>query len=119
MKKPLLTLFCLAVVSTMPLLLTGCDRAHAANSPDQRQPPTGRDCTVQFRRDFLGTSRDLPVSPTANTIGGSETCVRGRLMAVTDEWVVLAYAVPVGNKPLEREFWIPRNVVLLIDIAPR
>src|SRR6185436_14020736 len=119
MKKLFLTLCCLASLAALPVLLTGCDDAHAAATIGKRDPPLGRDCIVQFRRDFLGTARDIPVSPTLGSINGAETCVRGKLVVVTDEWIVLSYTVPVAAKPIEREFWIPRSVVLLLEMSPR
>jgi hypothetical protein len=117
MKKQFLTLFCFASLCALPLL-TGCDRTHAAGF-SSRQPPLGRQCTVQFRRDLLGTSRELPVAPTAGSINGAETCVRGVLAVVTDEWIVLNHSTLVAGKAIEREYWIPRSAVLLIDMEPK
>ena len=119
MKKRLLIICCLAVGFTLPLLVAGCNRANAAGSIGQRQPPTGRNCTVQFRRDFLGTARDLPVSPTIGSINGAETSVQGKLTVVTDEWIVLDQTIAAGAQPVERELWIPRDAVLLLQISPK
>ena len=72
------------------------------------QPPTGENVIVQFRRDALGSAHGLPVSPTTGSRNGSDVCLSGELLSVNEEWIVL------GNG--RKEHWIPRDVVLLIEV---
>ena len=85
------------------LLATGCDRAQAAGFSN---PPNGRQCTVQFRRDALGAAANLPISPLTDGINGADTTVAGILKHTSDEWVILDR----GGK----EIWIPKSVILLM-----
>ncbi|MCP5517241.1 MAG: hypothetical protein H7A45_08305 [Verrucomicrobiales bacterium] len=71
-------------------------------------PPIGAQCTVQFQRDALGAGASLPISPRTNNINGADTSVSGALKQFTAEWIVL----DSGG----REIWIPKTVVLLIEV---
>ena len=66
----------------------------------------GENCTVQFRRDVLGSARDLPVAVTTDVINGAQVSLSGRLVSIDTDWVVIL-------RP-EEEFWIPRDHVLTI-----
>jgi hypothetical protein len=85
------------------LFVTGCNDAQAASN--SAQPPMGRSCTVQFRRDALGAAANLPMPPTTDNINGSVISISGTLSMATEEWVVLQTG---------KEIWIPKSVVLLI-----
>lgn len=74
-------------------------------------PPIGAQCTVQFRRDALGSGAELPVPPRTNSINGASTSLSGRLKQFTTDWIVL----DVDGQ----EVWIAKNVVLLIEVQPR
>lgn len=93
--------FILVLALFVSVVFTGCDRAEAPALE------TGKDCTVQFRRDALGAAANLPVSPTTHSINGAETCVMGTLKRATAEWVVL--------ERNGKEIWIPKSVILLIE----
>ena len=67
----------------------GCS-PESGNEGSNIQPPVGGKCRVNCARDSLASRQ-------------------GSLVAVTEEWVVLA-----GDKG--EEFWIPRRIVLNIDV---
>ena len=102
--KTLLATFAMVAVLTVTLMNTGCDRAQAA--PGSLNPPNGKSCTVQFRRDALGTAANLPVPPMSSAINDAATSVTGVLKLTTEEWVVLDRD--------GKEVWIPKGVILLI-----
>lgn len=72
------------------------------------QPSTGKSVTVQFRRDALGSAHTLPISPTTDSINGAMVSLRGKLLKVNEEWVVLEYQ--------KQKHWISRDAVLLIRV---
>lgn len=77
------------------------------NGPDA--PRVGEFVTVQVRRDHLGAGADLPIPPTTHAYNGAETCVSGKLQALTDRWVV----VDSGSE----RHWVTRSSVLLVTTA--
>ena len=78
------------------------------NVPSLTAPAVGAPCTVQFRRDLLGTHSNLPVDPLTNGINGARTSVSGKLLRVDADWIVL--------QRKQGQLWIPRRNVLLLDI---
>ena len=99
MKKHLSTFLLLPAA----LGLIGCD-GRGASGP---QPPTGSQVTVQFRRDYLGGAKDGPASATSGSINDNQVALQGKLVRVSDEWLVL--------ENQGREQWVPRAAVLYID----
>lgn len=98
------TLCCAGCVkSSYPQEASGVQKSTATSLPDQ-----GTHCTVQFRRDDLGASRELPVAPTTSSINGAEVSVSGRFVRGDEEWIVLTNA--------NQELWIPRPVILLMIV---
>ncbi len=99
---PIIAVLAIAAVMT----LSGC----GWDDDDVVQPPCGKkvNATVQFRRDLLGASADLPIPPTTDGINGASVSVAGTLMLVNEQWVVLEQG--------DKELWIPRDNVLLIKI---
>ncbi|MDZ4861380.1 MAG: hypothetical protein SGI88_20595 [Candidatus Hydrogenedentes bacterium] len=69
--------------------------------------PSNKPCTVQLKRDLLGLH-----SPTLMTSlqGGNNQSVSGTLETLGDDYVVVKQAKGA-------EVWIPRDVVLLIEVA--
>jgi hypothetical protein len=92
------------VLMLLPIALglLGCDSR--SSGP---QPPTGSQVTVQFRRDYLGGAKDGPASATLGSINDNQVALQGKLVRVTDEWLVVENA--------GREQWVPRAAVLYID----
>lgn len=103
MKILLTTLACLTALAAM-LSFTGCDRATAA---DFGNPPLGKQCTIQFRRDALGAAASLPVSPLTGNINGADTTISGTLKSTRGEWIVLDRG--------GQEIWVSKAAVLLIQ----
>jgi hypothetical protein len=82
-------------------LLSGCSKS----------PPTGKEVSLQLRRgDALGSGANLPVPPRTSGINGAETGLSGKLVKITDEWVV----IDTNDIPAAR-IWIPKGNILLIE----
>jgi hypothetical protein len=88
------------------VLLVSCHRS-APKAVAELTPPLGRNCTVQFRRDALGTASANPIPPLTGSHNGAETAIGGKLKNVTAEWIVIERA---GS-----ELWIPKSSVLLLQ----
>jgi hypothetical protein len=71
-------------------------------------PPLDQQCTVQFKRDALGASANVPIPPGTDEVNGAKISVSGILKTVTSEWIHL-----VSDK---NDLWIPKSSVLLIKI---
>ena len=63
--------------------------------------------TVQFRRDALGASHALPISPTVDSMNGANVTLKGELLAVNKNWVVV--------QDDTKTHWIARPTVLLLS----
>ncbi|MBN1805059.1 MAG: hypothetical protein JW837_07400 [Sedimentisphaerales bacterium] len=92
--------------------MIGCERKAPSilSGKNRTCPKAGACCTVQFRRDALGASANLPVPPTTDSINGAGVCVGGKFSKMNEEWVVI-------TKDNSREIWIPRSVILLIEVG--
>ena len=107
----------------LALGLSGCNSSNGAPTTSASEvsprvpgaPPAGAHCTVQFRRDMLGSHSDLPISPLTDGINGANVSVSGRLLRTDDQWIVLARKH--HETGAEYELWIPRDNVLLLQIA--
>ncbi len=90
------------------LFLVGCDEGDdtSGSMGGKAYPPVGSYVHVQFRRDYLGLSSDKAMQPLEGGLASS-----GELKKITDDFVVLQ----VDNEP-NRELWIPRGAVLLMDV---
>jgi hypothetical protein len=105
------TLSCLLLGGALLGASPGCDEGQDVGMVGGRAyPPVGSFVHVQFRRDFLGMAAEKGSSPTGGE-SGIELASSGELRRVTEEFVVLA----VANEP-DRELWIPRDAVLLMDV---
>lgn len=92
-------------------IVMGCDNSSDTGMVGGRAyPKVGSNVDVQFRRNFLGLSSDKPTTPMGEgmnmNLGAS-----GVLKGVTDEFVVLQVH---GEE--NRELWIPRDTILLLDV---
>ena len=89
----------------------GCDEGQDVGMVGGKvYPPIGSFVHVQFRRDYLGFAGDKGSSPVgdANQVLASS----GELRRMTEEFVV----IEVQDQP-DRELWIPRGNVLLLDVT--
>lgn len=109
LSREVLRRFCqLGLPALLAAALIGC--MPPPSMPRYAIPPIGAQCTVQFQRDALGAGANLPIPPRTNQINGADTSVSGTLKQFTTEWIVL----DVDGQ----ELWIPKTVVLLIEVAP-
>ena len=102
-------LLCAFIAAAGGCTTTGASHT-AATSIDATDPahlPLRANCTVQFKRDLLGASANLPVSPTTESINGVSVSVSGTLLSLDREWIVLKS----GNGTV----WVPRQNVLLLQ----
>ena len=63
---------------------------------------------MQFRRDMLGTSANLPVGPMTDSIDGAAVSVGGKLPGADPDWIALENEVAGGS------MWVPRRNVLML-----
>ena len=82
----------------------------AVTSPAGGELPTGRPCTVQFRRDALGMAGPGVLGPQVTTPPARSARLTGTLDRVTEDWLVVR--VPEGTT-----FWIARDAVLLVEFS--
>jgi hypothetical protein len=73
-------------------------------------PSAGDLCTVILRGDALGLEQ-MPAR--ATQIDGVKNYVEGRFVLMNDQWLKLD-----GVAPGDPQQWIPRENVLLIQVAP-
>jgi hypothetical protein len=108
-----------AIKSSVAFLLLGCVFASGgcdtsedggAASGGKSYPPIGSYVHAQIRRDYLGLASDKPTTPMGEGMNLA-LASSGELKRVTDEFVVLQ----VDNEP-NRELWIPRAAILLLDV---
>lgn len=90
---------------------TASKKAPSEEVVSERELPVGSTCTVQFRRDALGTARETPVSHATDNFNGADVRVTGKLVKTDENWVVVE---KYGGKEV---FWIPRENVLLIEFS--
>jgi len=96
------------------MLVAGCEAPDAkpTSSTTSTSAPLSqwidRPVTIQFRRDLLGTSRELPVGPDTSSINGAETSISGTLVEAHEDSVVIQRD--------ERLHWVPRETILHIRI---
>ena len=100
-----------ALMAMLVLSLSGCGDKKAEGF--SLSDCVGLPCTVQFQRDLLGTTADLPVGPETGSINGAKVCVSGKLLKANSEWVVLLQDDDAS------EYWIPRDNVLLVSVRKR
>lgn len=65
----------------------------------------GKNGKVQFKRDMLGASADLPIPPMTDGINGASVSISGKFVHISDQWVVL--------ESQQVQTWVPRENVLL------
>jgi hypothetical protein len=97
-----------AVLGSIAMGLGGCS-GDANRSSAVFAPKIGRQCTVQFRRNLLGTASNSGISPLAGSVNGVEFSVAGTLSQANDSWVILSSG--------QREYCIPRENILLLDVS--
>jgi hypothetical protein len=108
--------FKLALIAPAVLLSSfaaggGCDNSDDGTMVGgHAYPPTGSYVYVQFRRDYLGLASEKPTTPMGEGMGMSLGS-SGTLKRINEEFVVLGV-----DGDAQREIWIPRGVILLLDV---
>ncbi len=102
------------VVIVLPLFaVISCDsKTSDSQAANRITPKAGAICTVQFRRDALGASVSLPISPTTDNINGAQLSINGNFSRMDDSWVVLT-----AFQNDKEEIWIPHSVILFIKVS--
>ena len=90
----------------------------------------GAECEVVLRPEFLaGWDRLVTPKHTSSTLSGSKDSVRGKLIKITDDWIIVSLAgikvtetksgVKTYGKAGEKqryEYWVPRGNVLYMRV---
>jgi hypothetical protein len=94
--------FCPLITGLLILMSgAGCDTSR--NFPT---PPSGKECSVQFRRDALGAGGDLPISPETDSLNGATVSLHGTIRSADGDWICI--------ERKGTEIWIPKANILLI-----
>jgi len=102
---PLLTLILLC----LPLFgLIGCGSGQTGLDRSVLSQWVGKRCTVQVRRDALGSAHTLPVAPLTDEINGAAVSISGTLERVDAHSIVLNHA--------SKSHFIPEASILLIRL---
>lgn len=94
------------------LVSSGCSNGNSFAQSDALRSRIGRNCDVQIRPDWLGTSNELPISVGTDGVNGAKVSVSGKLAEVDENWIVLR-----DGDPGTQETIIPRDAVLHIQVA--
>lgn len=90
----------------------GCDTsAESGSSSAGGYPPTGSYVHVQLRRDYLNVGGGTTAIGAMGEGAPQPVAASGELKRVTETFLVLQ----VDNEA-DRELWIPRDAVLLLDV---
>jgi len=116
------------VVGIVVLLFVGagCDESQEVSY----QYEVGAECEVVLRPEFLaGWDRLVTPKHTGSSISGSKDSVRGKLIKITDDWIIVSLAdikvtetksgVKTYGKAGEKqryEYWVPRGNVLYMRV---
>ncbi len=95
-------------ITTLSLLIALCGCGLLSGCASVGGPRAGAPCKVQFRRDALGTHRNLPISPMTDGIDGAEVSVNGQFKSMSKDWIVV--------QDNNGDIWIPRATVLLFKV---
>lgn len=95
--------------------LTGC----SSDNNSALEKWEGEEVTVQFRRDFLGSSGS-PIAPTSTWLNNTLLSLNGEITEASREGIFLhaRYKLNAGDaQPKESEIWIPAGSILMIEKA--
>ncbi len=73
-----------AMLLLVVLVCSGCEKPGSAAASGKI--PAGSSCTIQFKRDMLGISRELPISLMTGSMNGAEVSLSGKLIRM-DDWM--------------------------------
>ena len=98
-------------ITVLSLLIALCGSVLLSGCSSVGTPKAGVTCKVQFRRDALGGSgATLPIGPTTDGVSGSVVSLNGKFKRMDRNWLI------VQDERGERDFWIPRDMVLCFSV---
>ena len=109
-RSTLATLLLLAGAAALPVL-PGCDEGGASGGGEH--PAPGSYLHVHYRKQYLGLASDKPTTPMGEGMNMG-LASSGELRLITDEFIVLKADGEPG-----RELWIPRDVILMLDVRAK
>ena len=110
------------VIAAVLFAASGCNESEDI----EYKYEVGAECEVVLRPDFLeGLDRFVTPRHTSSSINGSKDSVHGKLIKITDDWIIVSLAdikvtetksgVKTYGKAGEKqryEYWVPRGNVL-------
>jgi hypothetical protein len=106
--KTLITVLAMGLAMAGLLAGTGCEQRSLAAIGGSVAQPKGKVCTVQLRRDALGSAAASPVPPLTGSINGVQVAITGKVLVMDSEWVMVA-------TEKDGTIYIPKEVVLLVQ----
>jgi len=114
------------VIAAVLFAASGCDESEDIDYKYK----AGAECEVVLRPDFLeGLDRFVTPKHTSSNINGSKDSVHGKLIKITDDWIIVSLADikvkitesgqttygKAGEKQ-RYEYWVPRSNVLYMKL---
>ena len=96
----------LCILFSLLIYLSGCDKKTSSKITPKIKFKVGSNCTVQFRRNYLGGTSSNIIPITTDGINGAQISLSGKLTYADNEWIV------VNQSNIKKEYWIPREVIL-------
>jgi len=114
------------VIAAVLFAASGCNESEDI----EYKYEVGAECEVVLRAEFLeGLDRFVTPTHTSSSINGSKDSVRGKLIKITDDWIIVSLA-DIKVKLTERgqttygkagekqryEYWVPRSNMLYMKV---
>lgn len=95
--------------------VAGCHKPATVVVPEERsaRPQSGFVCTVHLRRDALGVQAASPIPVASTNHNGAEIGLKGTIYFADKDWLVLQ------DKTDHSQQWIPRDMILYLDVQPQ
>lgn len=105
-------LLCALIASVVWQFGSYDSKAVAQNAADKPllSEYTGQSCTVHLRRDVFNGIVDVPTPKTINRLGRDELSVRGEMVVVTPDYVVI-------ESDQRERLILPRDTVLFVELT--
>ena len=103
------------LLTALLLTVAGCNSPATVVAPEERAacPQSGFACTVHLRRDMLGVQAAAPIPVASTNHNGADIGLRGTIYFADKDWLVLQ------DKSDHSQQWIPRNMILYLDVQPQ
>ena len=90
------------------LLIALCASVFLGGCATVGTPKVGAPCKVQFRRDALGGSSNLPIGPMVDRSDGATVSLNAKYKAMSKDWIVV--------QDESGDIWIPCSTILLFKV---